>query len=242
MGDGGLGNSYSPSAEAILESHSGYKASAFLNEEILTAYGLTKSTCNDASDSMSNLARGSSRGLCSTKPKHTEAKFAGDMLANPEEYARVLAYFMNDGKDRTGRQVIPLADVQAILTPTYHRSSLLSACTASSACTSGEICVSGRCMKPLEADCDGSDSWWYGMGTYLSKNVPFGPGGYPRSIYHGGANPDGDSATHFEADRKTGHGVVIMVNGEYKWTKKGVGYGANALVGDIKAAFGRHFQ
>jgi CubicO group peptidase (beta-lactamase class C family) len=229
-------------AEAMFEIHAGCKARDFLNEEILTAYGLTKSTFNDASDSMSNLARGCSRGLCSTKPKHTEAKFAGGMLANPEEYARVLTYLMNDGKDRTGRQIIPLADVQAILTPTYHRSSSLRACTASSACASGETCVIGRCMTPLEAACDGSGSWWYGMGTYLSKNVPFGPGGYPRSIYHGGANPDGDSATRFEADRQTRRGVVIMVNGEYTWTKKGVEYGANALVNDIAAAFSRHFQ
>jgi CubicO group peptidase (beta-lactamase class C family) len=228
-------------AEAMLEIHTGRQARAFLNEAILTAYGLTKSTFNDASDAMSNLARGCSRGLCSTKPKHSEAKFAGGMLANPEEYARVLTYLMNDGKDRTGRQVMPLADVQAILTPTYHQSSSLSACTASSVCASGEICVIGRCMQPLEADCDGSDSWWYGMGTYLSKN-PFGLDGYPRTLYHGGANPDGDSATHFEVDRQTRRGVVIMVNGEYIWTKQGVGYGARALVDDIEAAFGRHFQ
>jgi CubicO group peptidase (beta-lactamase class C family) len=190
---------------------------------------------------MSNLARGCSRGLCSTKPKHTEAKFAGGMLANPEEYARVLTYLINDGKDRTGRQVIPLADVQAILTPTYHRASSLSTCTASSACTSGETCVTGRCMQPLEAECDGSDGWWYGLGTYLSKTVLSGLDGYPRSLYHGGANPDGDSATHFEVDRQTRRGVVIMVNGEYTWIKKGVEYGAKALVDDIEAAFERHF-
>jgi hypothetical protein len=73
-------------------------------------------------------------------------------------------------------------------------------------------------------------------------HATFGPDGYPRSIYHGGANPDGDSATRFEADRQTKRGVVIMVNGEYAWTKQGVTYGANALVGDIKAGFDRHFQ
>ena len=231
-------------AEAMLEIHSGRKAREFLNTEILAAYGLTKSTFKDATDSMTNLARGCSRGLCSTKPKHSEAKFAGGLLANPEEYARLVTYLINDGKDKSGRQIVPLADVQDILTPTYHRSSTLRACTTSSACAGGESCVIGRCMKPLEADksCTGSSaSWWYGMGIYLSKNDPFGPGGYPRSVYHGGANPDGDSATYFKADRQTKRGVVIMVNGEYEWDKKKVTYGADALVDDISAAFDRYF-
>jgi CubicO group peptidase (beta-lactamase class C family) len=227
-------------AEAMLEIHSGRKARDFLNTEILTAYGLTKSTFNDASDSMSNLARGCSRGLCSTKPKHTEAKFAGGMLANPEEYARVVSYLINDGKDKAAKQIIPLADVQAILTPTYHRSSSLQACTAG-VCSVGDSCVIGRCMRPLEADCDGTKSWWYGMGAYVSKNIPFGTGGYPRSFYHGGANPDGDSATHFEANRQTKRGIVIMVNGEYEWKKHDVTYGANILVGAIQQAYGRRF-
>jgi hypothetical protein len=96
-------------------------------------------------------------------------------------------------------------------------------------------------MKPLETDCDGSGSWWYGMGVYLSKNA-LATDGYPRSIYHGGANPDGDSATHFEADRQTKRGIVIMVNGEYEWSKQSVEYGASALVDDIQQAYSRHFK
>ena len=228
-------------AEAMLEIHSGKKPRVFLND-MLAEYGLTKSTFDDAKDGMTNLARGCSRGICSTKPKHTEAKFAGGMLAHPEEYARVVAMLMNDGKDENGKQVIPLADVQAILTPTYHRSSSLGVCKNSSACGSGETCVIGRCMKPLEADCDGSDDWWYGMGTYVSKDDPFGSAGFPRRIEHGGANPDGDSATHFEADRKDRNGIVIMVNGEYEWKKNGVAYGSEELVDDIEAAFDLHFD
>lgn len=225
-------------AESILQAHSVRTPRDFLNDEILAAYGLTKSTFDDASDDMTNLARGCSKGLCSTKPKHTEAKFAGGMLANPEEYARVVTYLMNGGKDKAGKQIINAADVQAILTPTYNRSSSLKACSSSTSCGS-EGCVLGRCMKPLPASCSGSSSAWYGMGVYLGTTVL--SDGYSRSFWHGGANPDGDSATHFQADRQTKRGIVIMVNGEYEWTKKDVTYGANALVDDIQEAFARHF-
>ena len=226
-------------AEAMLEAHSVRTARDFLNDEVLAAYGLTKSTFDDASDDMSNLARGCSKGLCSTKPKHTEAKFAGGMLANPEEYARVVTYLMNSGKDKAGKQIIDPTDVQAILTPTSNRSSSLNACSTSKPCGSGDSCVQGRCMKPLDADCDGSGSWWYGMGTYLSKDVL--TDGYARKFYHGGANPDGDSATYFEADRSGKRGIVIMINGQYEWKKKDVTYGSNALVDDIREAYWRHF-
>ncbi len=228
-------------AEAMLNIESGRAPRVFLNE-MIEEYGLTKSTFNDAKDSMDNLARGCSRGPCSTKPKHTGAKFAGGMLANPEEFAQVVALLMNDGKDEAGKQVIPTDDVHAILTPTFHRSSSLKSCRSTDSCGSGELCVIGRCMKPLEAKCGASDfGSWYGMGVFLAIDDPFGADGYPRKFEHGGANPDGDSATHFEADRKNRNGVVIMVNGEYKWTKKGVTYGANALAKDMKAAFDRHF-
>ena len=226
-------------AEAMLQIHSGRAPRDFLNKEILEAYGLTKSTFNDATDSMGNLARGCSRGPCSTKPKHAEAKFAGGMLANPEEYARLLTFLMNDGKDKSGRQVIALADVQAVLTPTFHRSSSLRACTPSQACPAGETCTAGRCMKPLP-DCDGGDSKWYGLGVGLGSNTPKADG-FSRTLSHSGGNPDGDSATLFKADRSTRRGVVIMINGEYEWKKNGVEFGASPLLNDISAAFDRHF-
>ena len=226
-------------AEAMLEIHSGRKPRAFLNDEILAAYGLTKSTFNDAKDSMTNLARGCSRGTCSTKPKHTEAKFAGGMLANPEEYARLLTFLMNDGKDANGKPVIDPADVRAVLTPTFHRTSTLRACTSSASCAVGESCTTGRCMKPLP-DCGDGDSQWYGLGVKLGSNQPMADG-FSRTLAHGGANPDGNSATEFKADRSTRRGVVVMVNGEYEWKKSDVVYGASALVNDIVAAFDRHF-
>lgn len=225
-------------AEAMLQIHSGRTPREFLNKEILEAYGLTKSTFNDATDSMTNLARGCSRGPCSTKPKHTEAKFAGGLLANPEEYARLVTFLMNDGKDESGRQVIPLADVQAVLTPTYHRTSSLKTCSTGG-CPSGETCSAGRCRKPLK-DCDDNDDTWYGLGVGLGSNSPLADG-FSRTLSHSGGNPGGDSATLFKGDRSTGRGVVIMVNGEYEWKKNGVVYGSSPLVDDIKAAFDRHF-
>lgn len=226
-------------AESMLEIHSGRKPRAFLNDEILAAYGLTKSTFNDAKDSMTNLARGCSRGTCSTKPKHSEAKFAGGMLANPEEYARLLTFLMNDGKDENGKSVIDPADVRAVLTPTFHRTSSLRACTSSTSCAAGESCTTGRCMKPLP-DCGDGDSQWYGLGVRLGSNQPM-TDGFSRTLAHGGGNPDGDSATEFKVARSTRRGVVVMVNGEYEWKKSGVVYGASALVDDIVAAFDRHF-
>jgi CubicO group peptidase (beta-lactamase class C family) len=227
-------------AEAMLQIHSGRTPREFLNQEILEEYGLTKSTFNDASDSMTNLARGCSRGPCSTKPKHTEAKFAGGMLANPEEYARLVTFLMNDGKDEDGRQVIPLADVQAVLTPTFHRTSSLRACPPTKPCSDGETCTTGRCMKPL-ADCDDGDDTWYGLGVGLGSNAPFGTGGFSQTLSHSGGNPDGDSATLFKADRSSRRGVVIMINGEYEWKKNHVVFGSSPLVDDIAAAFDRHF-
>ena len=81
---------------------------------------------------------------------------------------------------------------------------------------------------------------WYGMGAYLSTTAH--TDGLAQWFWHGGANPDGDSATYFEANRQTKRGIVIMVNGEYEWKKKDVTYGSNALVSDIKEAYARHFK
>jgi CubicO group peptidase (beta-lactamase class C family) len=224
-------------AEAMLLAE-GLTPRTFLNE-MLAEWGLTKSTFNDAKDGMGNLARGCSRGVCSTNPKHTETKFAGGLLGNPEEYARVLTFLINDGKDSKGKQVIPLADVQAVLTPTFHRSSSLRSC-ASSSCPSGETCIAARCMSPFLADCDGGKIGGYGLGTGVSAD-DLHTDGYPETLSHAGGNPDGDSATYFFADRDAKSGVVIMVNGEYKWGKNGVDYGSDALVPDIKDAYFRHF-
>lgn len=225
-------------AEAMLQ-ESGEMPRVFLND-MLDEWGLTKSTFNDANDNMGNLARGCSRGICSTDPKHTEAKFAGGMLANPEEYAQVLTYLMNNGRDPAGVRIIPLADVHAVLTPTFQRGSSLRACTlGGSACPAGETCIADLCRDASLPDCDGGQAD-YGLGTGISAD-DIENDGYPESFSHGGGNPDGDSATYFYANRAEEDGIVIMVNGEYEWNQNSVTYGADALVNDIKDAYFRHF-
>lgn len=223
-------------AEAML-ADAGLTPRVYLNG-MLGDWGLTQSTYDEAADSMTDLARGCSRGTCSTAPPHTIAKFAGGLLSNPKEYATVLTLLLNSGLDALGNRVLPLADVRAVLTPTYERTSSLQACTGS--CPAGETCIGARCMKPFLDTCDGGTSNGYGLGTFVTAAHLLADG-YPRNLSHGGANPDGGSATFFFADRLDDDGIVIMVNGEYQWSQNGATLGANALVDDIKAAYFRHF-
>lgn len=218
-------------AEAMLEVHSGRTATSFLNNEVLRPFGMTKSTFNTATDSMTNLARGCSRGVCSSEPEFTNVKFAGGLLANPEEYARLLVIILNDGKDSSGKQVLPLADVQRLMTPAANiLISSQKACTTHSNC-GVEKCYSGKCIVPINADGD-----WYGLGVSLSDS-DFAS--YPRLLYHGGAQDN--AVAHFFLDRGDRNGIVIMVNGESVWKKKNVEYGAEALKNDIKESFFRNF-
>ncbi|HEX6186231.1 MAG TPA: serine hydrolase domain-containing protein, partial [Pyrinomonadaceae bacterium] len=219
-------------AEAMLEAHSGRTATDFLNNEVLRPLGLTKSTFATANDNMVNLARGCSRGICSDTPEYTTVKFAGGLLANPEEYARLLVIILNDGKDSAGRQVLPLADVRRLMTPAANiLLSTQKSCTTHANCL-GAKCYGGKCISPLPADGD-----WYGLGVSLSDSQEFE--GYPSDLYHGGAQDN--AAAFFFLDRADRNGIVIMVNGEYDWKKNGVEYGANALKNDIYDSFARNY-
>ncbi|WP_137699821.1 serine hydrolase domain-containing protein [Marimonas lutisalis] len=219
-------------AEHMLELASGKSARVYLNNEILKPYGLTKSTFDTADKDMDNLARGCSRSICGFDVKHTVVKFAGGLLAHPEEFARLVAMLGNMGRDETGAQVIPAAHVDKMLIPIWNIGSSLQACTADSACAGGEQCLVGKCRKPLVTDSDD----WYGLGVHLSTTIH---DGYPRTIWHGGAQ-DG-FRSRFLIDRKTGNGFVIFVNGKEEWELNGVTYGGGALVSDIANAFDRHF-
>jgi CubicO group peptidase (beta-lactamase class C family) len=219
-------------AEAMLEIHSGRSATDFLNNEVLRHFGMTKSTFNTATDSMTNLARGCSRGICSDTPEHTTVKFAGGLLANPEEYARLLTVIINNGKDSSGKELLPLADVQRLMTPAANTISSKKACSTHSNCIISEKCYGGKCIMPLPADGE-----WYGLGVSLSDYEDFN--NFPNNLSHGGSQTD--ARAYFFIDRKDGRGVVIMVNGEEKWKKNGVEYGAPYLLGDIRDAFFRNF-
>ena len=219
-------------AEAMLEIHSGRTATDFLNNEVLRPFGMTKSTFNTANDSMINLARGCSRGICSDTPEYTTVKFAGGLLANPEEYARLLTIILNDGKDSSGKQILPLADVQRLMTPAAHINSSQTPCTAHTNCGGVEKCYGGKCIMPIAANGN-----WYGLGITLIDGQDFQ--GYPSDLTHGGVQDN--ARAFFFIDRADRNGIVIMVNGEYSWKKKGVEYGAAALELDIRDAFYRYF-
>lgn len=220
-------------AEAMLEVHSGRTATDFLNNEVLRPFGMTKSTFNTANDGMVNLARGCSRGVCSDEPEYTTVKFAGGLLANPEEYARLLVIILNDGKDAAGKQVLPLADVQRLMTPAANMAlSSQKPCSAHTNCIPTERCYGGKCIFPIPAD-----GAWYGLGVSLGDGEDLG--GYPSDLYHGGAQDN--AAAFFFLDRADRNGFVVMVNGKDEWKKNGVEYGADALTADIADAFYRNY-
>ena len=78
----------------------------------------------------------------------------------------------------------------------------------------------------------GSD--WSGLGVELSTTIE--PDGYPRTVDHGGTQTG--SRTYFKIDRRTGDGIVIMINGDAEWVDgDGFTYGAEPLLDAIKAAY-----
>ncbi|MCU1266247.1 MAG: hypothetical protein JWM21_2565 [Acidobacteria bacterium] len=225
-------------AESMLETHSGRTATNFLNKEVLEHFHLTKSTFNTANDDMVNLARGCSRGICSDKPEYTTVKFAGGLLANPEEYARLLLIIMNDGKDDTGHELLPFDRVKDMLTPAAHINSSRKSCTSHDSCPKGgsgtkddEKCYNGVCILPVDAG-----GTWYGLGVGLS-GADYA--GFPTVLSHSGGQDN--VSTYFHVSRGGGNGIVIMVTGETKWNKDGADFGADALVDDIKEAFFRTY-
>jgi CubicO group peptidase (beta-lactamase class C family) len=221
-------------AEALLEAHTGLKAREFLSSNILHKFGMSKSTYDDANDSMTNLARGCSRGLCSDNPEHTEAKFAGGLLAVPKEYARLVQILYLDGRDpdNPSSQLIPVEDIQRLLTPASHRDSSRKACSVHTDCRSAERCYNNKCLQPLDAWGD-----WYGYGMFLTPDSD--DKDYPRFIEHGGAQTNAHS--QFKLDRQTGNGIVVFVAGDSSWTKDKVTYGAKALLSDILSSYSRNY-
>lgn len=221
-------------AEAMLEAHTGQSAQTFLTTNLLQPFGMTRSTYADATDDMRRLARGCSRGLCSDKPEHADVKFAGGLLVRPADYARMLQILLFDGRDpnNASSQLIPVPDLQRLMTPISHRDSSRLACSAHTACRASERCYSNRCIRPLDADGD-----WYGLGVILGKDADHE--GYPRYLEHGGAQTNAYSK--FKLDRKTRDGIVVFVAGESAWSKDKVSYGALALLSDILSSYARNY-
>jgi len=216
----------------VLEARSGRTATDFLTDEVLKPFGMTKSTYADAKDSMTNLARVCSRGLCSDSPAHTNVKFAGGLLANPEEFAKLLLIILNDGKDSAGKQVLPKEDVQRLITPAAHRDSSFKVCSTQGQCVSAERCYGGQCIRPITGASD-----WYGLGVRLEDGADFN--GFPSRLWHGGAQTDVES--YFYLDRGIRYGIFFVIAGEEKWKKKNVEYGATSFYDQLVSAFDRNF-
>jgi hypothetical protein len=94
---------------------------------------------------------------------------------------------------------------------------------------------------------------WRGLGVQLSTTVE--SDGYPRTVLHSGDQTG--ARTYFKIDRRTGDGIVIMINGDGEWVNgdeawidgewvesdgdwvdgDGFTYGARPLLEEIKTAY-----
>jgi len=239
-------------AEHILQLASPLAFKDYLKQNVLDAAGLSLSTFETAQTSMTNLARPYSCQTCGSGILQTTVKAAGGLLANPREYAELVVALVNGGITGSGRRVMQQADVNAILTPAANGESSFALCSSPGSTrtidlgtttsfqkgvglvtvdlgTVTETCVAGQFRRVLF---DGSD--WSGLGVELSTTIE--SDGYPRTVDHGGAQPG--SRTYFKIDRRTGDGIVIMINGDEDWVDgDGFTYGADPLMSEIKAAY-----
>lgn len=232
-------------AEAMLEIETKGSFADYVTRQVLVPCGMTRSTFATAGHTMEHLAWGCNKKNC-REPELTRVKAAGGLLAHPEEYAELVFLVGNDGKDREGRQVIPLEDVRAVLTPAFHRNSSNRACPGGDCPLTtlrilpgmpplpvAETCFQGRCVLPLDAD-----GWWYGLGTKLRKSLA--ADGYPRELVHGGAQEGFSAGFIFNRDAKVG--LVVMVNGKEEFKKDGKEWGSHTLRWAIEDAFRREFD
>jgi len=233
-------------AEHILQLQSPLAFKDYLRTRVLTPAGMTLSTFEKASTSMSQLVRGCSRSSCSYDLQQTNVKAAGGLLANVREYAELVSALYNGGTTGRGDAAMTLGDVHAILTPASARNASYDACTTPGAhrnvyltlvgirvLYAAETCVAGQWRVPIDAD-DGDGTSWYGLGVGLSTELL--DDGYPRKVSHGGAQEG--SRTYFELDRRDGDGIVIMINGVAEWTDgNGVVWGAEPLLDEIHQAW-----
>ncbi len=243
----GIAYSYSGGAftlaEHILELESGDAFKDFATRETLDPLGMTKSTFEDATTSLPNLARGCSRGICLWEVMQTKVKAAGGLLANVNEYGKLVATFMNGGVDQNGVQKIDPENIRTVLKPAIHKDSSNSACSTTGAtkavsrggATVTETCFDGKYQQIL---LEGSSTWGDGLGVMVSSNV-WHADGRPAVLYHNGSQ-DGFRA-FFRMDRNRDVGIVVMING-LDWKKRGVSYGASTLLSAIDSAFNEVYR
>jgi CubicO group peptidase (beta-lactamase class C family) len=238
-------------AEHILQLQSPLAFKDYLKQSVLDAAGLSLSSFDTAQTSMANLARPYSCQSCGSSILQTNVKAAGGLLANAREYAELVVALVNGGVTASGRRVMQQSDINAVLTPAANGASSFEACSSPGATrqvdlgtlqvdhkdidmtvdlgTATETCVAGQYRRVLP-----NGTGWYGLGVGLSTTVE--SDGYPRTVDHGGAQTG--SRTYFKIDRRTGDGIVIMINGDEEWVDgDGFTYGAEPLLNAIKAAY-----
>jgi CubicO group peptidase (beta-lactamase class C family) len=233
-------------AEHILELESPLSFKEYLKQNVLDAAGLSLSTFDKAETSMTNLARPYSCVGCSSAILQTNVKAAGGLLANAREYAEMVTALVNGGVTDSGHVVMQQSDINTILTPAAHGRSTFESCSNPGAMktieqgavnikgvliplTSLETCVAGQYREVLI-----DPSVWRGLGVKLSMDVE--SDGYPRIVTHSGSQTG--ARTYFKIDRRTGDGIVIMINGDEEWVDgDGDTYGAAPLLDEIVDAY-----
>lgn len=245
-------------AEHVLELASSVAFKDYLRQHVLDAAGMWLSTFDKAQSWMTNLARPFSRAPASSDVLQTNVKAAGGLLANAREYAELVTAIVNGGLTYSGYQVMLQSDLDEILTPAAHSRSSFEPCAAPGATRSithtielapnlskandigeflnepiqwstTETCVAGQYREVLL-----DDSRWRGLGVKLKTTVE--PDGYPRIVEHSGAQTG--ARTYFQIDRRTGDGIVIMINGQDEWVDgNGFTYGADPLLDAIRDAY-----
>ncbi|WP_405242161.1 serine hydrolase [Lentisalinibacter salinarum] len=210
-------------AEQMLETEVGESFADYMERHVLDAFGLPRSTFEEASRSMTNLARGCSRKPCVSGVQSTRVKAAGGLLADPGEFAHLIRLIMNDGKkwsisnNAPSAQIIPYRDIRNVLRPVPKKYSTFSSCAGGCPVRATikweqgvarpadeeieEQCVLGRCQE----------SFTYGLGTNVSRPRDIDRGGLPQRFWHGGSQHGFKS--FFRADRHTHAAMVLFVNG-----------------------------
>jgi CubicO group peptidase (beta-lactamase class C family) len=228
-------------AEQVLVEATGETFKDYASREILEQFNLTKSTFAEASKTMVNLARPCLLDIPGISPCNiykTYVKSAGGFLANPEEYAKILTLFMNEGKDEQGTQVLELQAMQDVMTPVHQIESSLNYCRRDSDCPTEEECFLNACylypkqydsssviLTPIYQNIGGRNiivgynrdysnvgRKYYGLGVTLSGSTL--SDGLPKTLDHGGHDPNMGAAQEMRINRETQTGIVVMTTGD----------------------------
>ena len=237
-------------AEHILELVTGDTFTDWVTKNVLDVVGLENATLETANDSMTNLARGCSRGICTGPVLRTAVKAAGGFISTAYDYAKILRLFMNDGYESEGdrRRVIKKSVIENVITATWHKDSSMQSCLVTSDCPQVQnFCViPGLCVDiPFPENCyqnqcvkytSDENGWRYGQGVTLGGRIL--SDGYHAVLTHGGSQEGYKTKFYVDRDKKVG--IVILVAGD-DWKKNGVNRGANVIKNEIFNAFERQY-